>query len=107
MRDMEVDIKLMAETNVNWSKLADSNQLRERAFGYFRSSRSVTAHNKTTPWPKDYQPGGTAILCTEQASYRSRTVGRDKTGLGRWCWVRLDDNKACIPEFLAHTNRVH
>ena len=87
--EYDVDIKLMQETNVAWNKISVEDQIQACMFGQVPLPSCVTAHNTTVPWPTKHQPGGTAILLTEQATCRQCGRGKDPTGLGRWTWMPI------------------
>eukprot|EP00978_Attheya_sp_CCMP212_P007809 scaffold18161_cov56-Attheya_sp.AAC.6 len=40
-------------------------------------------------WDSDFQIGGTAQICINQAAHRVVSSGRDPSNLGRWVWTRM------------------
>eukprot|EP00978_Attheya_sp_CCMP212_P043659 scaffold288780_cov49-Attheya_sp.AAC.1 len=40
-------------------------------------------------WDSDFQIGGTAQICINQAGHRVVSSGRDPSNLGRWVWTRM------------------
>ena len=78
------------ELGKNWSAIPAEQSLQTLARGAIGPSvRAVTAHNYHSGVNSPNQWGGTAVLSMDQMSRYAAGVGRDPTGLGRWCWARF------------------
>jgi len=84
----KADIIGLAETNVNWTKLSNSNSLYSRVKSMWREFKTITSHNFTENMGK-CQRGGTCMFTVAQISHRMSKSGKDKRGLGRWTWMEF------------------
>jgi len=82
------DIFGFAETNVNWHLLKGSASFYSRTKFYWQRFKTVTTHNVHAKHGIN-QRGGTCSAAVGQISHRVSSVGKDKTGLGRWVWVEF------------------
>ena len=87
---LQPDLLLLQELDTAFNLLPTNDRLEARLRDWFPDSKSVAA------WYGDYpalksprQYGGTAVIAFNQAVHKVESVGRDPTGLGRWCWLRL------------------
>ena len=79
----------MAELNANWDKLPPHSRPHETLFGWLDHSPRITlSYFRDTPAPGAHVFGGTGMISLRSAKDRSREVGRDPRGLGRWVWTR-------------------
>jgi hypothetical protein len=86
----DYDCFMMAEIGLNWTKISANDRWFERISGKFRTSRSVFAHNVTElHQSKVLQPGGVALMSTDDITHRITATGKDPTGLGCWRWTRF------------------
>ena len=86
----ELDIVLVQEIGVNWSKLDRRNQFHERMKDHFeqgtmRAKLSFNSHDKSG---SAKQWGGTGVISHGKLSHYTMAAGADTSGLGRWTWVR-------------------
>jgi hypothetical protein len=83
---LHLDVTMIQEVGVNWSKVSPNSQWNEKAGAYLTRShiKSYMSHNTEDPTGGISQRGGTGIM-----SYsRSAGVGSDRAKLGRWTWAR-------------------
>ena len=84
------DCFLMAEVGLNWRKIGHNDRWFERIWGKLKTSKSIFTHNVTElPITKTLHPGGVGMIASEEVTHRVIETGKDPTGLGRWCWMRL------------------
>ena len=84
----KADLIGLAETNVNWNKLTNSNSLYNRVKVMWKEFRTITSHNTSESMGR-CQRGGTCMFTVDQISHRMRKSGKDKRGLGRWTWMEF------------------
>ena len=89
INEHEIQILGLSETNRCWHLLEEENRWKPRIKGWWESAQSTIAYNMndgelSTP----FQPGGTMILSLNDAAHKVAEIGRDDTGLGRWCWTK-------------------
>ena len=101
MRNNDVDVIGLAETNVNWSKITTSNTLWERTKAWFETRKIAVSYNTHDCIGKRRcQQGGTATITQSKVAHRHRDNGFDSTGLGRWSWIRIAGKQGCITRFV-------
>ena len=85
-----VDMASFVETKADW-RHADKGRKFDNLFARGRDRRSIAAYNSTVK--RILSPisrrGGTAMMTFGRAVASVRTVDRDKTKLGRFCWTKL------------------
>ena len=84
---LQVDVVAGVETCTNWSFVPSSHSV-PRLLNQREGSRSVTAHNEHERFSLKQQ-GGTFITAFQGLGDYSPITGKDPSGLGRWCWLRL------------------
>ena len=86
----ELDITLMQEIGVNWSRISRPNQWNHRVREYMDPShtKSVLNHNRHDITNCRWQYGGTGIITHGKLAHFSMGAGSDKAQLGRWTWAR-------------------
>ena len=85
-KNFEADIFGLTETNLNWPKLDQSHNWRERTTGIWETSHSTIGFNrKDIHTQSPFQPGGTLLHSTNKSCHRIITTDLDPSGLGRWC----------------------
>ena len=84
---LDVDICGGAETRLQWDLVPKSKSLRHQ-LGLREGARCCTGHNVHERFGR-CQQGGTFMVATEQVGAYVTTMGADKEGLGRWCWMKL------------------
>ena len=89
LKENKVDIAGISEVNVNWKLVTDGRNLGDRTYGKFESQRAISTYYRKDNSALRNQPGGTAMLAMNKISYCVQSSGRDKRGMGRWCWIRL------------------
>ena len=88
METLEVDCFGAAETNLQW-KLAKNTP--SKIIGLSKNTRTAYACNENEQ-TTEKQQGGTIISMMEFYSPYVEETGTDKTGLGRWSWIKLKGN---------------
>ena len=85
----ELDITLLQEVGVNWSKVPRESQLRERMKDHFDLNHMKVrlGFNNHDKLGATKQRGGTGVLSNGKLSHFTMETGTDKSGLGRWTWV--------------------
>jgi endonuclease/exonuclease/phosphatase family metal-dependent hydrolase len=84
IKDAELDILGLSETNLDWRLLPTQDQPSNRWKGSFRQQRiSVAQNTKDSPFEKT-QYGGNAMISQGELSQRLTAQGKDPKGLGRW-----------------------
>jgi len=79
----------MTETNMNWNKLPFDLHPRQTTKSWWECVQWTTTCNRHDSTQQEYQLGGAAILVINKMAHRATKPGKDKAGLGRWCWARL------------------
>ena len=101
MSQNKIDVMGLAETNVNWSKVANSNTLWERTKTWFETRKISVAYNTHDKLGKRrQQQGGTATIAQSKVSHRHKDNGFDSSGLGRWSWIRIAGKQGCVTRFV-------
>ncbi len=85
----KMDVMGFAEINKNWDKIEENHQWRQRTRHWWEAAKTSMSFNSNDCSSSDFQPGGTIVTAINRAAHRVRKVGRDKSGLGRWSWLRF------------------
>lgn len=83
----QADGTLMQELGTNWSMVPDNLQP-DTLFGGAKRSKIVVAHNVHERFSR-CQQGGTAVVAFSRLAGFVQDSGRDKSGLGRYSWVKV------------------
>ena len=86
IQNAQIDIIAMAEINKCWYQLTEEERWKARTRSWWESSHSTIAYNLKDSDTKKFQPGGNILTSINKAAHRIIGSGKDKTGLGRWCW---------------------
>ena len=83
------DIQGMCEHNLNFSKIRQEDQLKERFRKTWRTEpKSITSWIRDRDWKRnEKQLGGVALLSHGQIASYTQEYGEDTDGLARWCWM--------------------
>ena len=101
MDDKKVDVICISETNVNWSRVRTKDTFWERSKGWFEHRVLGVSYNvHDNEHSKRKQQGGTITMLKDKIAHRQRDNGFDKTGLGRWSWVRISGKQQCTTRFV-------
>ena len=92
----DVDIMGVAEVNVHWDKVEPKDTIWERTDGWFEHKRLGVSYNKTDANASRSQPGGTITLARNAIVLNTSEDGADKSGLGRWSWIKLKGKNTCV-----------
>jgi hypothetical protein len=76
----------LAEVNVCWKKLSETDKMKERLRGCFETSHYVMSYNLDKELKEKRQFGGTTIISTNSSCQRITSCGVDQTNMGRWNW---------------------
>jgi len=87
--ERKIDILGFTEPNTCWDLVPESMRLPKFTRGWWETCQWNLTYNRTEKNSTTYQPGGTGILCVNNAAHRALRPGDDPTGLGRWCWTRI------------------
>ena len=90
IQDFGLDVLLLQELGINWSRLSRAHQWKARADQYLDSShvKSRMSHNTHDHTNNPHQWGGTGILSYGKISHFAMGAGSDKAGLSQWTWAR-------------------
>jgi len=97
----QIDAFSFVEHNICWDLLPKTQQMAERTRGWWENAHWITSVNKCKQNPIPHQPGGTGIPVFNALSHKALKPGGDKTGLGRWSWVRLQGQSGQVLRILA------
>ena len=100
MEDWDVDQMLIAEGNANWSLIKEEDSLYERFRGRWEGLNVNTAHLLKPTSPTRFQYGGVASILRNKASHKVFKSGRDKSGMGRWCWTLMQGKGGIRTRFI-------
>jgi len=89
IKKMDIDFMCMAETGVYWNALPVEDRLWERVKNWAHDRRITFGYNTQDILVDRSQYGGTAILGINEMAPKIQTRGYDASGLGRWCWFRV------------------
>ena len=85
--DLDIDCLLYCEHRLNLRHKSNVNDFKQM-FQREIACSAIAAHN-VHEWRQAgrVQEGGTGAICFGDATGYIRKMGRDKEGLGRWCWI--------------------
>ena len=88
--DLHLDVLLLQELGVNWSKVRAVNQWKRRMAEFLdpNHTRSFLSCNKRSASSSPFQAGGTGVITYGKLAHVSAGAGSDKAKLGRWTWSR-------------------
>jgi hypothetical protein len=75
-------IYMMAEVNVNWCIVGKRNSIWDIARRWFECQKVSASYNQRDRSCKQYQLGGTAVICREETAMRAIAAGQDPKRLG-------------------------
>lgn len=83
------DIQGISEHNLNFSKIRQDDQLKERLKKTWRTNpKSVTSWIRDFDWKrKETQLGGVAMLTHGNIANYTQEYSEDTEGLAKWCWM--------------------
>lgn len=85
-----VDVVGLAEMNAHWTRLGPHQQIGELTRGWREfTPRTSLGFFKDSPSLGKHVFGGTALMSFHTVRDRSREVGCDPRGFGRWAWTRF------------------
>ena len=87
---MHLDVTMIQEVGVNWSKVSRNNQWKARAGKHLdpNHTQSFMSYNHHDPTSHAHQWGGTGIMSYGRLAHHSAGAGGDNEKLGRWAWAR-------------------
>ena len=80
----------MSELNKNWYKINAQDSFRRRIDGWWNRHKTRHTWLRDFDWATEYQQGGVSISTIGTLSDYSQERGEDPSGLGRWCWQKLE-----------------
>jgi hypothetical protein len=90
--DLDIDCLLYCEHRLNFRHKDNKNNLKQM-FQRELACTAVGAHNvHEAKIAGRVQEGGTGSICFGETVGYVRKTGKDKEGLGRWCWTLLSRN---------------
>ena len=87
VRRISADAYLGAETRANWARIPHNGSLTQ-LFNSNTELKAVAAHNTHEEHGRA-QEGGTCLVAFDFLTSVICEMGTDSTGLGRWCWAKL------------------
>ena len=109
VKKLEIDVLALQEPNINWTAVPANQQLQEKTRGWFEDVRVQTAHNihpdETAAGKGAILTGGTVIMAINRPAV-SRVMDRcvDPSGLGRWCYIRMQGQHGMACRFYSAYN---
>jgi hypothetical protein len=90
--DLDIDCLMYCEHRLNFQHKDNKNDLKQM-FQRELACTAVSGHNvhKATIAGR-VQEGETGAICFGESVGYIKKTGRDKEGLGRWCWILLGGN---------------
>jgi len=85
----KIDICALMETNANWSKIPQELHPQHSTKGWWECAHWTMMCNRNKINQQEYQLGGAAIAVLNKTAHQATQSGDNKSGLGRWCWVKL------------------
>ena len=89
IKQYNIDIACLAETNTNWDHPKAKKQIYNIKKQFWKRSKLTTAMS-TVPWKTVHKPGGVAILSNPLISPRVIREQQDPTGMGRWTSITIN-----------------
>ena len=74
---------------VHWASLPSEDRIWERTQNWYDDRRLSIAYNSKDPLATRTQYGGVAIMAINTISHKVCKCGYDKSGLGRWTWMKI------------------
>ena len=68
----------MVETGINWRNSWKHNTIWEQTRGWFENIRLSVAHNTKQKYKSKSQPGGTAMINTNNMALHAKDIGIDQ-----------------------------
>ena len=97
LKEHQIDIYGMVETNVCWAKIENQFRPNNRFKHAFEASKVSFSYNTHGIQHFDKrQPGGTLTIAINSFCHRSTLTGKDPSGLGRWSWIRIQGKSCCL-----------
>ncbi|CAJ1933130.1 unnamed protein product, partial [Cylindrotheca closterium] len=90
--DEIVGIALLAEVNLQWSAVPRGHKWFDRVKSFTNQGHfsSVSYHeHQEFPTPSAHQWGGCSATLLHKVARRAKSGGNDKTGLGRFSWIKI------------------
>ena len=85
----EFDAIAIQEWNKFWPEVPTEDLPHERLRGWFKKRHINLAYNRECKTRKGtHLHGGTGIISVDDAACRVKGIGRDPSGMGRWCFTR-------------------
>ena len=91
----QYDIVGLTETNYNWSRLSDTDQIYYQTQGWWRNKSIQNSWLRTDSYD-ERQFGGTSTIVTNDLTTYITEKGADERDLGRWSWYTLSDPGSII-----------
>lgn len=85
---LEVDVFVCCETQVDW-RLVHADRHFTKVIRPEVTVKGIAANNQTSRIVWKGQVGGTAVVALGRLGDLVTEVGKDSTGLGRWCYLKL------------------
>jgi len=85
----QIGICTMTKINANGNKIAQDLHPWHSTRGWWECVHWNTICNWNKKHQQEYQPGRVAISILNKTAHQAMQSGYDKSGLGRWCWVKL------------------
>ena len=88
-----VDICGLQETGIAQHMLKRHEKIAERMQDHCWDNIHMNSTNNRHESVEKLQFGGTAVFAYDFISHLVRSSGADETGLGRWCWIKLEGHR--------------
>ena len=89
IRQYEVDLIGMVETNTFWPKVQMKKSIYERTKEWFEARYLNVGYNERDKDPPRSQHGGVINMTMDKLTHKVVESGGDPRKLGRWSWVRF------------------
>ena len=86
----DLDCAGMSELNKNWYKVNTQDSFRRRIDEWWTRHKTRHTWLRDFDWTSEYQQGGVSISTIGRIAEYSQEKGEDPSGLGRWCWQKLE-----------------
>ena len=96
----DIDLMCMAEMGVNWSKIAQRDNIWERTRNWFEDIRIAASFHTKDPMARRCQYGGTAMIAVNSLVAKINQTGYDPSGLGRWSWILMRGKRDTITRII-------
>ena len=116
IKQYEVDLIGMVETNTFWPKVQMKKSIYERTKEWFEARFLNVGYNKRDKDPPRSQHGGVINMTMDKLTHKVVESGEDPRKLGRWSWVRFRGKnnrqlrvatiyRPCVPTTSTNTTR--